>query len=1182
MMNGLSALISAILPKSRTNVQSANISGDNNTVEQHIHVSLNAGDNANREWLTQAISGQPSQPKVHEVTGLNEGDEQEEIKRIVEYRQIATDGDSETALKLLGKLQSDEKYKSGFVAFRLYFNIGIIEENIGNLAAASASLRTAYSHAPDDKKAQTGLALAELNDGQAKEAFERAKGLAAHQGDHQSLAVVVALYSAIRTGEEFDIEDYSIQDPDNHDIVAANLEYIRATADEKYSKSLDDAHKAHPANGSVATMWAQDVLDDAQQNQAFILGAKTADAFEERLSKSADILRSDLEASLKRRPPNMLLLPSQANNTAVALRLSGNVADAAKLLDRVIEEYPALKDELAQVRAVLFLQEDRDYDAFKFIEAIETIPELQVMASEIEAKMGKRKEALARINETLKKALPDALRSTALLTKARIAINSSDRAAADEAIDELSAIDKASLELVLVRSAYSRAFELISESDEIEQLPIDEKDKTESDRKLLESLKEADGWDFLSVIRAADELLARGYYRACADLLRHRVSFSKESPALQTLCDACVRGGLGTTAKEIVDQLSSEVKNSVFGWKFIANASYLHGEAAKAVPVTRKLFENNSKSISALEWYIQSLLRMNDKARIKRVVADLIDSDMVGTIDEKREYVNFLVFCGEVERARTYAYQLFCENRNDHKAWMALSSSVLAFGKPPGTSDDLHLTKVEANAAFEVSRADGTKQTYILEEDKRLFLLRDENIAMDHPIAVAALGKQEGEIFPWPFGKGGESATITSIKHKVLDAFHYILRRFEEQFPDASGFKSVSIAPDQEGGLDEMKALLQQRAEYSQEKANEYRDGSYPLPILGFHLGIDPIDAFLGLKRECNVAPKVSSCSHVDQEKASISLKRATKVGIIADPVACYLLRRLGIEKDVEREFGRLGVTQNTLDIFAKRLQEAEQTSFFEAEDGTKHASTIAVHNGNLVISESTDDEVKSKIDLLRSDLEWLTNDCDLLPTIAREEPAEEIIRFRNRDGGRFFDDILAADGSGRLLLSDDFHLRQWAEGLFGVQSAWLQSLLFHLEEVGQLETEAVVRSTIHLVDVGEEALSLNSARLATAFGMLSSGELSTAEVDLFCSLLGQPGAEIRSHIPVAASAIVEIWSRTSLATDREKAASVILRMLLRNQTDRYKPVLYAVRRLVGHPQIADYIDGWQKGHFLI
>ncbi|RCI77727.1 hypothetical protein DNK03_20220 [Brucella anthropi] len=554
MKFGLSSLISSFLPKSRSNVQSANISGDNNTVEQHIHVSLNAGDNTNREWLTQTMSGHNLNKNIHGAISLEENSEQDEIKRIVEYRQIATDGDSDTALKLLGNLQSDEKYSSGFVAFRLHFNIGVIQENIGELAAASASLRKAYSYAPEDKKAQTGLALAELNDGQNKEAFERAKSLIKDQGDHQSLAVVVALYAAARAEEEFNIEDYQLQEPDNNDVVAANLEYIRTARSGDYSKSLEAAYKAYPANSSVAIMWAQDVLDNAQQNQAFLLGAKVADAFEEQLSKSASILRSDLEASLKRRPPNKLLLPSQANNAAVALRLSGSVSEAAKLLDRVIDGHPSLQAELAQIRAVLFLQEDRDYEAFELIETIETNPELQVMASEIEAKMGRCKEALNRINVTLDKPLPDALRSTALLTKARIAINSSDRMAADEAIEELTAIEAASLELILVRSAYSRAFELIDESDEIERLPIEDKDKTESDRKLFESLIEADEWDFLSVIRAADELLARGYYRECADLLRGRVSFSKESPALQTLCDACVRGGLGGV-DELVDEL---------------------------------------------------------------------------------------------------------------------------------------------------------------------------------------------------------------------------------------------------------------------------------------------------------------------------------------------------------------------------------------------------------------------------------------------------------------------------------------------------------------------------------------------------------------------------------------------------------------------------------------------------
>lgn len=73
----------------------------------------------------------------------------------------------------------------------------------------------------------------------------------------------------------------------------------------------------------------------------------------------------------------------------------------------------------------------------------------------------------------------------------------------------------------------------------------------------------------------------------------------------------------------------------------------------------------------------------------------------------------------------------------------------------------------------------------------------------------------------------------------------------------------------------------------------------------------------------------------------------------------------------------------------------------------------------------------------------------------------------------------------------------------------------------------------------------------------------------------------MQSHVPVAVSAIVEIWSRSPQTINREAATSIILRKLLRNQAGSYKPLLAAIVRLVRDPQIAEYIHGWQRGHFL-
>ena len=76
------------------------------------------------------------------------------------------------------------------------------------------------------------------------------------------------------------------------------------------------------------------------------------------------------------------------------------------------------------------------------------------------------------------------------------------------------------------------------------------------------------------------------------------------------------------------------------------------------------------------------------------------------------------------------------------------------------------------------------------------------------------------------------------------------------------------------------------------------------------------------------------------------ALKQALNSGIIADASACYLMRRLELEKSVEQEFGTIGVSQQTIENFARRLQEAESSSVFDKETGIRKAWSIAVRDG--------------------------------------------------------------------------------------------------------------------------------------------------------------------------------------------------------------------------------------------
>lgn len=951
---------------------------------------------------------------------------------------------------------------------------------------------------------------------------------------------------------------------------------------EAFVPELKDAFAANGTNAAIAGLWATNVLRDIQQNQAYLLGAKVSASFDSDVTRSAEILRAELETAIARRPPNKLLLPYQANNAGVAMRLAGKSREAGQLLDRALAQYPDLLEDLAELRSTIYLQEGKDKDALDLLDELKGRAELQIMASEIEAKIGKEKEALARIDVALLASMSDRQKVLALSIKGRIAIRLADRKKADEAADELAADFAGSPELLVFRSAYDRAFEIkVEANDEDDDLSRLTAVPNDTARSLLNSIADAETWDFATRLQTAEELLARGHAREAATLLRDKVSLSKESVALQILCDACVSAGMGTLAKEIADSFSADVKTSVFGQRFLINVAYMNGEVAKAVPICRKLFEDNPNSIRTLSWYVQSLLRMSDNARIHRLAVSLDDDKLVGTLSDKREYVNLLVFCGELQRARTFAYRLFFENRNDHRAWMALSSSVLAFGRPQGADDVLDLQTVGVDAAVVVRRPNGTEQTFVIESDSRVYSLRDENLSPDHPIAKAATGLRSGDRFVWPANNDPGEATILSVKHKAVDAFHFVLRRFEEQFPGIAGFKSVSFDPAREDGLEEMKAVLQHRAEYAQLKADEYSEGKYPLVVLAHHLGIDVISAFVGLFHECGVRPKVSSCSREDQGKAEVALARAHRKGIIADAVACYLIRRLGIERVVEKAFGKIGVTQSTIDIFAKRLHDVETERVSEDEEGRKASRTIGVQDGRILLTEMTETELNDRLGLMRSDLSWLKTDCVLIPAVARTDPDQSVISLRRLDFGGFVDDLLAADGSGRVLLSDDFHTRQLGLALFGIDSSWLQALLFHLEEHGFIEMEEAVQSTIKLCEVGEEALSITSARICLAATMLNNGALRDRDFAFICDLVGQPGAEMNSHIPITASILFEIWEDRQLKAIRDRVSSILLRKLVRNCSGNYREVLAALKRQFRSGPIRNYIDDWQTGHFL-
>jgi hypothetical protein len=87
-------------------------------------------------------------------------------------------------------------------------------------------------------------------------------------------------------------------------------------------------------------------------------------------------------------------------------------------------------------------------------------------------------------------------------------------------------------------------------------------------------------------------------------------------------------------------------------------------------------------------------------------------------------------------------------------------------------------------------------------------------------------------------------------------------------------------------------------------------------------------------------------------------------------------------------------------------------------------------------------EEVADGVALITKALEALQANCEVMPTDGSDDfrlASEYLDRFAS---GEILDPIHLARQQGLILLSQDLHLRQWAEGAGVPSTAWLQPAL--------------------------------------------------------------------------------------------------------------------------------------------
>jgi hypothetical protein len=596
------------------------------------------------------------------------------------------------------------------------------------------------------------------------------------------------------------------------------------------------------------------------------------------------------------------------------------------------------------------------------------------------------------------------------------------------------------------------------------------------------------------------------------------------------------------------------------------------GDAKTAKPFIARLAAAMPQRLDIVLWHIDALIRTHNEQRVAELLRQPVEATADGSLTDKRRLVTALATFGQLGRARAFGYKLLSLNRDEPGAWMAFMGTMLAGDNPE--QDPILDPVIGPDHAFAVRLDSGEVRRYVLESDADVMRVSPDAITRDHELARLVQSLKPGDTFQWP--ADGSTATVTDAKHKLLDAFHTAIGRFNERFPEAKGFKQVKVGTPEKFDISEIEKMLRERSTYVDEQMRKYADGKISLSMLAHLCGLDPVDALIGLADQGK--PQRVAINTSEERDGMLQTIRAHKAaGCIVDAATYHSIRRLTIEDTVKAVCGPIGISQATADIYHARVQSLD-------ESGGELKGSMTLRNGQMQMIEYSPDYLANTRRVVEGDRDWLAANAEVFPANPKDDPPPAMRRAAAVPGARFFDDLFAASGSSRLLVSDDLLTRQ-AGSIIGVKSSSLQPILMIAREREIISQKDYARAISELIDIGQQSIGIDAAALLAARELdIDDGGASVGRrLTKAAKALGGPACNPESHCSVVAEFIDGLWQKGSFSVDDYTAVSHVLLAVLRGRTSDYREMLEMIDAMLGRNAAArQYLRDWARGHFLI
>jgi tetratricopeptide (TPR) repeat protein len=520
------------------------------------------------------------------------------------------------------------------------------------------------------------------------------------------------------------------------------------------------------------------------------------------------------------------LLPSTAQNAALALRLVGDVGKAKEILDAAISQH--LDDENLRLQRAIIAYSENDFaGALKGLPTRPSNPEaISVVANALVA-IKKPDDALSLINETDQSSFPRHVR-TGLLTARVLAYIK--REEGQLAIDTIAQRVVAEPQNLSLRCLQIRTHRMLADENGANRAFENALAVVNEDTSLRSRLE-------LSI-----EARRLGRDDSVVDLLKGRVATDRESEALHILVGATINSRRWVTARELLASISPEIQNR--GWFNRADAilAIKTGDITADEKIARYLKQNPS-DVEMILARIGIWQRSGREADIRVFLNKLELTQLEGLPESRIRIAACIVHYSDPARGLQYGYKVLLENWHVPEAHLSYQGLIF-LNDNIGAAMPVAITVAENTVVgLEI---EGHERRYRIEKE-RYPVFGNERLEQDDDLAVLVLGKKPGDTINLKDGIASKSATVRWIKPIYLDAFHCSLEQFNERFPRADGLMRFTFDPDAADPLADIRAITKARAEADQHILDEYRSKSIPLSFVAALVGKDPLDAWSGL-----------------------------------------------------------------------------------------------------------------------------------------------------------------------------------------------------------------------------------------------------------------------------------------------------------------------------------------------